>query len=55
VVDNRRIPLPAGINPTGLRVGAGLYTLSDGARLAVTDEQGVRLRGDQIMFAPVAP
>ncbi len=54
VVDNRRIPLPAGINPTDLRVAVGLYTLSDGARLAVTDELGARLPGDQIMLAPVA-
>ncbi len=55
VVDTRRISLPAGINTADLRVGVGLYTLSDGARLVVTDEQGARLAGDEILFAPVAP
>ena len=41
VVDNRRIPLPAGVNPADLRVAVGLYTPEDGARLPATDARGV--------------
>ena len=52
VADTHRIPLPSGIDPAGLEVFVGLYTPADGARLAVTDSQGVRLPNDEIPLAP---
>lgn len=55
VVDSRHVALPAGADPAGLQVATGLYTLSDGARLAVIDEQGARLPGDEIVFTPDSP
>jgi hypothetical protein len=54
VVDNHRIPLPAGINPADLRVAVGLYVPGDGARLQVTDARRVREPDDQIVLAPAA-
>jgi len=54
VVDNRRIPLPAGVNPADLRVAVGLYAPEDGARLPVTDARGARVPDDQIVLAPAA-
>jgi hypothetical protein len=58
VVDNHRIPLPAGVNPAApldaLRVVVGLYTPRDGARLPVTDARGVRMPDDQIVLTSAA-
>jgi len=51
IADTHRIPLPSGSDPAGLKVFVGLYTLADGARLAVTDSRGVRLPNDEIPLA----
>jgi len=55
IADERRIPLPAGASPGGLRVAVGLYMLEDGSRLPVTDAAGMRRPDDQILLAPGGP
>ncbi|MCU0502202.1 MAG: hypothetical protein MUC51_10630, partial [Anaerolineae bacterium] len=52
VVDKRRIPLPAGVNPADLQVAVGLYRPEDGVRLPATDSRGARMPDDQIVLAP---
>ena len=54
VLDIRRVPLPAGVDPARLRVAVGLYTAADGARLPVTDAHGTPQADDQIVLTPAA-
>jgi hypothetical protein len=58
VVDNHRIPLPAGVDPAAplgaLRVVVGLYAAGDGARLPVTDARDARVADDQIVLTSAA-
>jgi hypothetical protein len=48
IADEHRLPLPAGTDPSEIQVMTGLYRLSDGSRLPVTDAKGVAVEGDQI-------
>jgi hypothetical protein len=52
IADHRQIPLPAGVDPSGVRVSVGLYTPADGVRAPVVDAQGVRQAEDRIVLAP---
>jgi len=54
VVDARRVSLPTGVDPAGLRVAIGLYTVADGGRLPVTDAHAARQPDDQIVLTPAA-
>ncbi len=54
IADQRRVLLPKGTSPDGLRVAVGLYRLEDGVRLPVVGRDGTRRPDDQIVLTVTA-